>query len=650
MTKLPKFANVDFSLFEGFSIVYAFVGNNCNRPAHVDGRDQVVAMTETRISKLLIQFTILFICSCSLSAQAKYGGGSGTPEDPYQIRDANHMQAIGADSNDWDKHFLLCAHIDLSGFTGKEFNIIGYYENSSDNKPFTGVFDGNDHVISNFTYDSNDKDYIGLFGYVGIGGEIKDVVVIDSVVNAGNGDYVGSLVGYLENGTITNCHTEGVYITGDKYIGAMVGRNNGELLSGTGRIVNCDVAGVVNGNHMTGGLVGSISLGWLSDCNSAVTVVGNEYTGGLVGWSSSLTIVKNCFATGTVDGNNSTGGLLGSASGALVSNCYATGNVNGIGYTGGLIGDCEFQISVSNCYATGAVNGTNYTGGLVGIGEGFSNCYATGDVNGFNNTGGFAGSGGHIWNSYAIGNVSGNSNIGGLVGYIRMGVYNCYAAGVVSGNDNIGGLVGYDHPNFITSYTRCFWDSDVNPDIDGIGNIIDPPDVIGESAENMKTESTFTGAGWDFINVWNIGENQTYPYLRTYLAGDINKDGIVNSKDFAFVALQWLEEYYLGNRPPRLLIIYPEDGARLMVGGVPPQTMIWAEANDYDGSVVRVEFFVDDLKLGEDTDGSDGWSYLWQNYSLGFHVLTAAAWDNEGLSGMSTPVNVEVWMPDPPPP
>jgi hypothetical protein len=111
-----------------------------------------------------------------------------------------------------------------------------------------------------------------------------------------------------------------------------------------------------------------------------------------------------------------------------------------------------------------------------------------------------------------------------------------------------------------------------------------------------------------------------------------------------------MEESFLWNRPPEVLITYPQDGDRLMVGGVPPQTMILAEANDYDGTVVRVEFFVDDLKLGADTDGSDGWSYLWQGYSLGWHTLTAVAWDQEGLSGTSPPVNVEVWMPYPPPP
>jgi hypothetical protein len=58
----------------------------------------------------------------------------------------------------------------------------------------------------------------------------------------------------------------------------------------------------------------------------------------------------------------------------------------------------------------------------------------------------------------------------------------------------------------------------------------------------MQTRSTFTDADWDFINVWNIGENQTYPYLRVYLPSDINKDGIVNFLDVAITASQWMEE------------------------------------------------------------------------------------------------------------
>lgn len=50
-------------------------------------------MSGTRISSLLGSALIVII-GCSLSAQGKYGGGSGEPNDPYLIYDANHMQAL----------------------------------------------------------------------------------------------------------------------------------------------------------------------------------------------------------------------------------------------------------------------------------------------------------------------------------------------------------------------------------------------------------------------------------------------------------------------------------------------------------------------------------------------------------------------------
>ena len=80
----------------------------------------------------------IIACFLVSSAQAKYGGGGGTAQDPYSIYTAEQMNAIGAEPNDWDKHFKLMADIDLSQFTGAEFNIIG---TAAD--PFTGYFNGN---------------------------------------------------------------------------------------------------------------------------------------------------------------------------------------------------------------------------------------------------------------------------------------------------------------------------------------------------------------------------------------------------------------------------------------------------------------------------------------------------------------------------
>jgi len=112
------------------------------------------------------------ILALSTVAQAQYAGGTGTPEDPYLITTPEQMNAIGADPNDWDKHFKLMADIDLSAYTGTEFNLIGYHESytrrdkSPERTPFAGVFDGNGHAISNFSYTCEDN-YVGLFKYIG---------------------------------------------------------------------------------------------------------------------------------------------------------------------------------------------------------------------------------------------------------------------------------------------------------------------------------------------------------------------------------------------------------------------------------------------------------------------------------------------------
>jgi hypothetical protein len=54
------------------------------------------------------------------------------------------------------------------------------------------------------------------------------------------------------------------------------------------------------------------------------------------------------------------------------------------------------------------------------------------------------------------------------------------------------------------------------------------------------TSNTFTDAGWSFVEIWGIGENQTYPFLSIYPAGDINCDGEINFYDFAILASERL--------------------------------------------------------------------------------------------------------------
>jgi len=328
-------------------------------------------MSGKRISNLLGKITVLFVICCfCLSTQAKYGGGTGEPNDPYLIYDANQMNAIGADANDWDKCFKLMADIDLSGYILTVFNIIGNEDN-----PFTGVFDGNSHTISNFNYTSTDRDFIGLFVYVsGENAEIKDIGLIDP--NVAVETHAGSLVGYLVNGTITDCYVEGGRVSSDHYPGALVGQNSGS-------ITGCYSSATVSGHIIVGGLV---NTNWskIINCHATGGVVGNSRVGGLVG--QNFGTITDCYSTGNVAGESVVGCLVGTNYGTI-STSFAAGDVRGKDHViGGLVGDN--RRAVLNSYATGSVSGTYDVGGLVGR-NGFRDlpatickCYASGRVSG----------------------------------------------------------------------------------------------------------------------------------------------------------------------------------------------------------------------------------------------------------------------------
>jgi len=325
-------------------------------------------------------YPVVAICALILAlstlAQAQYGGGTGEPNDPYLITTAEQMNAIGADPNNWDKHFKLMADIDLSAYSGTEFNLIGaettafWMRDPGDSEPFVGVFDGNGHSISNFTYTCNGETVVGLFRHVdGPDAEIRDLALVNPNIDAEGGERVGSLVGYSEEGVIRNCYVEGGTVSGRSSVGGLVGTvrsgrdyYHGAVVVGCGS--TCDVVGV----FYVGGLVGS-SGGFITDCCASGIVTGDDWVGGLVGSGGSLT---GCCADAVVMGKNCVGGLTGF--GGVIESCYAQGVVMGEEDVGGLAGDAS---GIRNCYAQGVAMGENDVGGLAGSAESITNCYAT---------------------------------------------------------------------------------------------------------------------------------------------------------------------------------------------------------------------------------------------------------------------------------
>ncbi|SFH06693.1 Por secretion system C-terminal sorting domain-containing protein [Pontibacter chinhatensis] len=93
------------------------------------------------------------------------------------------------------------------------------------------------------------------------------------------------------------------------------------------------------------------------------------------------------------------------------------------------------------------------------------------------------------------------------------------------------------------------------------------------------------------------------------------------------------------NQAPTVNITAPANNATFTA---PASITITANALDSDGDVTRVEFFSGEQKIGEDTQGNDGWSYTWNGVQANTYTLTAKAYDNNGASTTSAQVTIEV--------
>ncbi|MCX5643911.1 MAG: hypothetical protein NTZ17_04385 [Phycisphaerae bacterium] len=232
---------------------------------------------------------LIVVCLLGLPVYAKYSGGTGEPNDPYQIATAADLIALGNEPNDYDKHFLLTADIDLDpNLPGRKVfdkaviapsvNEMNEWWNF-DGTAFYGVFDGNGHTISHLTITG--KGYLGLLGW--LEGKVRNLGVVDVNV-AGSGSYVGGLVGRNWFGEVTQCYSTGA-VSGEDEVGGLVGGTYHSEIS------NCYSVASVSGCNGVGGLVGSGYEGesnWLipwglSHCYSAGSVVGEKEVGGLLG-------------------------------------------------------------------------------------------------------------------------------------------------------------------------------------------------------------------------------------------------------------------------------------------------------------------------------------------------------------------------------
>ena len=396
------------------------------------------------------------------SPQAKYSGGTGGPNDPYQIATAEDLMLLGDSPRDYYRHFILTADIDLDpSLPGRrifdraiiapdtEDAVYGYQGTL-----FTGVFDGNGLTISHLTITGGSC--LGLFGQLHSDAIISNLGV-EAVDVSGTGNYAGGLVG-----------------------------SNGDWVSTGGILANCYSTGAVSGADDVGGLVGHNS-GNVANCYSSGSVSGRGFIGGLIGRNSAD--LANCYSSGSVSGDSSVGGLVGICRGTIV-NCFSSASVSVLDICGGgLIGNNETNGTVMGCYTTGQVSGRSSTGGLVGENHGtIYDCYSTAQAS------------------------ATKGGAGGLVAFNYGAIQNCYSTGRVSAPGYVGGLVGAVHGE--GSVTNSFWNVQTSGQPTSTAG-------TGKTSAEMQTAGTFLDADWDFVgetangteDIWWILEGQDYPRL-----------------------------------------------------------------------------------------------------------------------------------------
>jgi len=244
--------------------------------------------------------------------------------------------------------------------------------------------------------------------------------------------------------------------------------------------------------------------------------------------------IEDCDITG-----NRAGGMVRS-NGGTITNCYTTGSVAAVRTTWGEAGGFVMENlgyfgagEISNCYSTCTVACERAGGGFARHNDGvISKCYALGAVSvtwpsGIPYVGGFVGSNGAhgvgtISDCYARGDVEATGDYVKASGFVHTNsetIERCYSTGAVTATGDHGETAGFCYYNGGT-ISDCFWDTESSGESSSDGG-------TGKTTAEMKIESTFTDAGWDFTTpIWYIGAafNNGYPAFEGVLIPTVTTD------------------------------------------------------------------------------------------------------------------------------
>jgi len=451
------------------------------------------------------------------------------PEDFNNIRvEGARILARGTEQEGWYKlgaygNYKQYRDIDMSVFKNFEPLFSWFIEETWG---FQGTYDGQNHKISNINIFTPFDGDIGVFGsayqkristspllYAPLNMQIKNLTVENLRIEYDNpfketppyhyGFYMtGGLLGSLGltssqaeetpegDVLIENCHLKNVAIVHSDwscggFIGQILGSSETHIKVKNCTVENSDMLFVANDGYMSGGFIGSaagphISIEKAGMVNPVLDLAYNQelqrdtelwMNGGFIGYVYGNATIKECFVKGgLIKGMGQIGGFLGMAGACLIKDCYSRTPV------------------------------------LIPTTEGWDYAY-----------GGFAGD----ISSEAV-------------------IENCYSTEPVDVNfsteeswteDYQGGFIGWNQYGTITN---CYFDTERS------GLPHEEPTEYGSKGTGLTSkEMTYPHAetayqGWDFAEIWNIGNclNKGYPTLKW--EGIVQKPEMPGTGTFVF--------------------------------------------------------------------------------------------------------------------
>lgn len=192
--------------------------------------------------------------------------------------------------------------------------------------------------------------------------------------------------------------------------------------------------------------------------------------------------------------------------------------------------------------------------------------------------------------------------------------------------DNYVDIVGLDiYPSDPDGSLVGFWD-DIQSRHQGVKLVTLSESGIVPNPDKIREDNVW----WSWFNVWSGDFIRNVDPL--YLSSVYQDEDIITLDEL----IDW-KYYPINSSPPICAITWPMNNIR-----IPENTdlTIYADADDTDGTITKVEFYEGTTKLGDDTNSP--YSYTWTDIPHGTYTLTARATDSMNVATTSSEVFLTV--------